>query len=64
MAKDTLTAAELAERWNISKAHLAKLRIDGEGPAYFRIGDNPKRARVRYRISDIEAWEQRGNESA
>jgi len=50
--KDLLTAGELADRWGVSKGHLANLRFRGEGIGYVKIG-----ARVAYRLSDVLAYE-------
>ena len=46
-----LTPGELAEEWATSTRTLARLRADGEGPAYHRFG-----SQIRYARSDIEAW--------
>jgi len=48
------TATEAAEYLRSSKSTLAKLRLVGSGPAFFRIG----RA-VRYCRSDLDFWMNR-----
>ena len=50
-----LTDAQLAERWQLSRGTLANQRSQGRGPAYLKIA-----GRVRYRRSDIEAFERAG----
>lgn len=53
MKYDIQTPQEAAAFLKSSTSTLAKLRVCGGGPRYFRIG----RA-VRYRIADLEAWMQ------
>ena len=52
---DLLTDAQLAARWQLSRGTLANQRSQGRGPAYLKLA-----GRVRYRRSDIEAYEQAG----
>ena len=52
---DLLTDAQLAVRWQPSRGTLANQRSQGRGPAYLKLA-----GRVRYRRSDIEAYEQAG----
>src|SRR5512132_2193160 len=52
---DLLTDAQLAVRWQLSRGTLANQRSQGRGPAYLKLA-----GRVRYRLSDIEAYEQAG----
>lgn len=47
-----LAEQELAERWNKSRRTLQRMRVDGTGPAFHRIGGS-----ILYRIDDIEAFE-------
>lgn len=47
-----LTAPELAERWSTSLGGLANDRSAGRGLPFLRLG-----SRVRYRLSDVEAYE-------
>jgi hypothetical protein len=54
-APDLLTDAQLAVRWQLSRGTLANQRSQGRGPAYLKLA-----GRVRYRRSDIEAYEQAG----
>jgi hypothetical protein len=51
---DLLTDAQLAARWQLSRGTLANQRSQGRGPAYLELA-----GRVRYRRSDIEAYEAR-----
>ena len=48
-----LTDAQLAARWQLSRGTLANQRSQGRGPSYLKIA-----GRVRYRRSDVEAFEQ------
>jgi len=52
---ELLTDAQLAVRWQLSRGTLANQRSQGRGPAYLKLA-----GRVRYRRSDIEAYEQAG----
>src|SRR5215207_5065254 len=52
---DLLTDAQLAVRWQLSRGTLANQRSQGRGLAYLKLA-----GRVRYRLSDIEAYEQAG----
>ena len=52
-ACDLLTDAQQAVRWQLSRVTLANQRSQGRGPAYLKLA-----GRVRYRRSDIEAYEQ------
>jgi hypothetical protein len=52
---DLLTDAQLAVRWQLSRGTLVNQRSQGRGPAYLKLA-----GRVRYRLSDIEAYEQAG----
>ncbi|WP_367401256.1 helix-turn-helix domain-containing protein [Paraconexibacter antarcticus] len=51
MAARLLTADELAERWQVSKAHVYRLAREG------RIPTVPIGRYYRFRVSSIEAWE-------
>ncbi len=48
-----LTPVQLAERWQVHPGSLANERSAGTGLPFVKIG-----ARVRYRLSDIEAYER------
>jgi hypothetical protein len=52
---DLLTDAQLAARWQLSRGTLANQRSQRRGPAYLKLA-----GRVRYRLSDIQAYEQAG----
>lgn len=47
-----LTQEDLAERWKVSAATLERFRHTGEGPKFLKLV-----GAVRYRLSDIEAFE-------
>jgi predicted DNA-binding transcriptional regulator AlpA len=48
-----VTASEAARLVGLSASTLAKLRLNGNGPAYCKLG-----RRVLYRPADLEAWLQ------
>lgn len=54
--KNYLTTAEASEYTGISKAQLSKLRQQGRGCPYSRIGDSRTKALIRYKRSDLDAW--------
>lgn len=54
----TLTTKQLAERWQLHPGHLARLRMEGKGPPYFRSPGGSTRSRCLYRLSDVEAYEE------
>ena len=56
-----ITPAQLAIRWGLSLNTLSQWRAAGTGPAYLRLGDG-ERPRIRYRMSDILAYERRSKE--
>ena len=57
MAHDTLlTPTQLAESWGLDVGTLANWRTRRTGPVYLRL--NGSRGSVRYRLADIEAYEQ------
>lgn len=56
-AEKHFTPAELAERWGLSISTLDKMRHAGRGPRFLKFG-HARSARVRYRLSDIETWEE------
>lgn len=47
-----LIEAELAERWKKTRRTIQRMRSDGSGPAYHRIGGS-----ILYLIEDVEAYE-------
>lgn len=50
-----LTSNEAAEVLRISRRTLERMRVDGSGPRYIKVGAG-KRSRVLYRESEIETW--------
>ena len=50
-----LTPEELAARIRVAPSTLAKWRMEGDGPAFYKFGK-----RVLYRLDIVEQWE-RGN---
>ncbi len=53
MEKLLLTPEALAERWNITPATLSQWRWNGRGPLFIKMNKG-----VRYRLSDIERFEE------
>lgn len=54
---EQLTTAGLAARWKRSPKALRADRARGRGPAYIKLGPG-KNAPVRYRLSDVLAYER------
>lgn len=52
MHRRFLMEEELAARWGKSRRTLQRMRVDGSGPAFHRIGGS-----ILYKIDDIEAFE-------
>lgn len=50
-----LNTVEVAERLRISPRTLERMRVEGTGPRYIKVGPG-KRARVLYRENDVIAW--------
>jgi len=48
-----LTSKELAARYKVCENTIRKWRIQGKGPKWIRIGGT-----IRYRLSDVESYEQ------
>lgn len=51
---NTLPESQAAPYCGFTRVHFAKLRSEGRGPAYLRIGRS-----IRYLRSDLDAWLQR-----
>jgi hypothetical protein len=49
---------EFAERERVDVSTARQWRKDGTGPAYLPITESATKATIRYRLADIEAWEQ------
>ena len=50
-----LTTAEAAHVLRLSPRTLERFRVEGTGPSYLKAGPG-KRARVLYRLDDLQAW--------
>ena len=50
-----ITAIDAAKALHINIKTLARYRVEGVGPRYFKLG-NGRAARVLYRLSDLVAW--------
>lgn len=53
---DLLNCRETSTTLRLSLSTLERMRLDGSGPAFIKLGAGKKRARVVYRRSDIDAW--------
>lgn len=53
-----LTPADLADRLQVKETTLRDWRADGRGPAYIRGESDGDKATIRYRLADVEAWEE------
>lgn len=56
LKKEYLTAKEASEYTGISVPKLARLRLEGSGCAYIRIGESKTKAIIRYRRLDLDRW--------
>lgn len=56
MIKEYLSAREASEYTGISVPKLARLRQEGRGCTYVRIGDGKTKAIIRYRKLDLDDW--------
>lgn len=54
--KNYLTTAEAAVYTGISASKLSKLRHNGTGAKYIRIGESKTKAVIRYKKSDLDQW--------
>lgn len=52
-----LTSKDLAARWKVTEQALRHWRMKNKGPSYIKLGEG-KKATVRYRLEDVEAWEK------
>ena len=50
-----LTTIEVAEMLRISRRTLERMRVEGTGPPYLKVGPG-KRSRVLYREQDVLGW--------
>ncbi len=55
ITNEYLTTQQAAEYTGISRSQLAKLRCNGRGCKYIRIG-SPTKAIIRYRRADLDQW--------
>lgn len=55
MTNTLLDTRQAAEMLGLSPKCLERWRGEGSGPAYIKAGPG-KRARVRYRVADLDAW--------
>jgi excisionase family DNA binding protein len=50
-----LTTIEVAELLRVSRRTLERMRVEGTGPRYLKVGPG-KRSRVIYRQQEVMAW--------
>lgn len=55
-----LTTIEVADLLRISRRTLERMRVEGTGPRYLKVGPG-KRSRVLYRQQEVEDWLARFN---
>jgi excisionase family DNA binding protein len=55
-----LTTIEVAALLRISRRTLERMRVEGTGPRYLKVGPG-KRSRVLYRQQEVEDWLARFN---
>jgi len=53
-----LTEAELAARWKVEPSTVATLRKSGDGPRHLPLSESATKRTIRYRLADVEAWEE------
>ena len=56
MEKTYLSPKEASVYTGISVPKLAKLRIEGRGCPYIRLGESKTKAVIRYRKTDLDHW--------
>lgn len=56
LKKEYLSVKEASDYTGISIPKLARLRNEGRGCAYVRIGDSRTKAIIRYRRIDLDRW--------
>lgn len=54
-----LKQEQLAKRWGLSVNTLRDWRTDRKGPKFIKLGKVGTRSKVRYKVSDIEAYEKK-----
>lgn len=57
--KEYLSVKEASVYTGISVPKLARLRLEGKGCTYIRIGDSKTKAIVRYKRLDLDQWLER-----
>jgi len=50
-----MTTEQAADYLKLSPKTLERYRVEGKGPSFHKLG-NGKRARVLYKVDDIEIW--------
>ena len=58
MSAAILTEEQLAERWNLDPEVVARKRRSGDGPRYVPLTESRTKRTIRYRLADIEAYEE------
>ena len=57
--KRLVTTEEAAEMLRLSPRTLEDMRLDGTGPHFSKLGKS-RRAKVVYRVGDLDGWVQEG----
>src|SRR4051812_30602422 len=53
--EEWLTPQEASDRYKITLDHMAHMRSEGVGPAFYKLGAS-KTSPIRYKVSDWESW--------
>lgn len=53
-----MTAAEVAQRLNVSQRTLTRMRKEGSGPSYMVVNARAARPTIRYMEADVMAYEE------
>lgn len=53
-----LTEEELADRWGVEPVVVARKRKSGTGPKYLLVTKGRTKQTIRYRLADVEAYEE------
>lgn len=52
-----LTEKGLADRWGVDPVVVARKRRNGTGPKPLVVSDSATKKTIRYRLAEVEAWE-------
>lgn len=57
-SRPILTEEQLAERWDLDPEVVARRRRNGDVPRYLPLSDSATKKTIRYRLPDVEAYEE------